>query len=112
MRSEERAGRRHDLHLDNQALAAASPNGTSNGSSNGNHAPLEVLDGQPANGRSANGKVSAWEAAWTQRAGSSPTLQRRAADGVDLNAELPPPSSTTNGNGHATHWWPVEHSEN
>jgi len=88
MRSEDRAGRRHDLHLDNQALAAASlnggSNGTSNGGSNGHPAPLGVLDGR-ANGASANGKVSAWEAAWTQRAGSSPRFQRKPAEAHRLD---------------------------
>jgi putative copper resistance protein D len=107
MRSEERAGRRHDLHLDNQAFAIGHSNGSSNGSSNGNRPPLGGQDGQPA-----NGKVSAWEAAWRERAGSSPTFQLKAADRLDLDAELLPPSSTTNGNGHATHWWPAESSEN
>ena len=98
MGSEERAGRRHDLHLDRRELASA------NGNSNGHHGQTAPSVGEPA----ADGKVSAWEAAWRQRAGGSPIFSRKPTDRIDLDGTLVAPSSATNGNGHTTHWWPVE----
>jgi hypothetical protein len=98
MRSEERAGKRHDLHLDRRELASA------NGNSNGHHGQTALSVEEPA----ADGKVSAWEAAWRQRAGSSPIFSRKPTDRIDLDGTLVAPSSATNGNGHTTHWWPVE----
>ena len=81
MRSEDRAGRRHDLHL-------ATVGGPSTNGQHGNG----VAD--PAVQAPAATKLSAWEAAWGNR-GGAPTFQdKRAHLGEDL-ATAP----ATNGHG-------------
>jgi putative copper resistance protein D len=90
MRSEERAGRRHDLHLDTHSITSA----------NGNHGDqMEV----PASEPGVNAKVSAWEAAWRKRAGSTPIFQDKATERLDLDGTLIDPWGATNGNGKTTH---------
>jgi cytochrome c oxidase assembly factor CtaG len=86
MRSEERAGKRLDLHFANQtvALANGSLGGEAGGSANGHGDPV---------------KVSAWEAAWRQRAGSSPTFQTKPLARLELGEALGYPSHATNGHG-------------
>src|SRR6202034_3240377 len=88
MRSEERAGRRLDLHLDKLEMASV----------NGSH---DHQEGHVATEPAVNPKESAWEAVWRQRAGGIPAFQATNADRRDLVDPLVAPSSTTSGNGHA-----------
>jgi cytochrome c oxidase assembly factor CtaG len=84
MRSEERAGKRSDMHLAKQQISSLEMNG---------HRPPEVA-GEVA----SNPKLSAWEAAWRQRAGSSPVLQENPSDGLDAR-QTAVVSATTARNG-------------
>lgn len=87
MRSEERAGKRSDAHLAHHETTASR--------NNGDH--LAAGLGGPG-GRT---KLSAWEAAWQQRAGSTPGLQENLADRVDFEGALAiPPKTHGNGLGH------------
>jgi putative copper resistance protein D len=106
MRSEERAGKRHDLHLDRRDLAFADgiANGNGNGNGHGNHGP----DADTAGETAPDSKVSAWEAAWRQRAGASPNFENTSKGRLDLDGSLVAPSDPANGNGHTTAWWPAE----
>jgi cytochrome c oxidase assembly factor CtaG len=86
MRSEERSAKRLDLRFDTRGTMDAAHS-----------------DGQPglASGESAgNPKVSAWEAAWRERVGSSPAFHYKPTDLDDLLA-IPAYVPNGNGNGHA-----------
>jgi putative membrane protein len=89
MRSEERAGRRSDLHLDNRRRRLAESNGRQ----------MSGLTTQSA----SSPKMSAWEAAWRQRAGDTPPVSDRESDRLVLDGTAVS-ADTTNGNGHAAEW--------
>jgi putative copper resistance protein D len=84
MRSEERAGKRSDLRQAKQRVAYRNGGDEGPVTTRGPAIPL---------------KVSAWEAAWQQRAGGTPTI-REAPDDA-FGPAIPPPLS--NGNGSHTY---------
>jgi cytochrome c oxidase assembly factor CtaG len=86
MRSEERSGKRSDQRVPAYEMT---PVGANDGQQ------LGRPDREPEMGQ----KISAWEAAWRQRAGSTPALQENRPDRFVPGPTVVLPMGMTNGNG-------------